>query len=385
MKKNIRADIGAKKNDKIVVFGIGNYAKIFCDYYGNDVIENEIDLFVVSKKNRDVFYGKMVVELDSMDVTDEYICIVALSKQIRLEVEGKITKKFKRIVLLEEFMLMSSFITNDKVDREKEVQEYWKFFQTNKPMFQWIEIETLNRCNGECGFCPVNRNEKQRPYKKMSRDVFVKIVDELSELNYRGNVAMFSNNEPFLDDRIETFCKYAREKLPEAYIYIASNGTLLDVEKVKKIIEYVDELVLDIYKNDLCEKDPDNVMQIINWSKQEKIDNKIRIGRINKKAIRSSRGGSSPNSKSFVTIQDSCPLLLLQMIIRPDGKVSLCCNDALGKITLGDVTKEKLKTIWNGEKYNAYREQLLNCGRDKIMLCKNCDYVDLRKIVNIEQ
>lgn len=39
----------------------------------------------------------------------------------------------------------------------------------NMPLFEEIEIETLNRCNGKCSFCPVNVNEPQRPYHKMSR------------------------------------------------------------------------------------------------------------------------------------------------------------------------------------------------------------------------
>lgn len=32
------------------------------------------------------------------------------------------------------------------------------------PLFKNIEIETINRCNGSCSFCPVNKKENQRPF-----------------------------------------------------------------------------------------------------------------------------------------------------------------------------------------------------------------------------
>ena len=35
------------------------------------------------------------------------------------------------------------------------------------PKLQDIEIETLNRCNNDCSFCPVSRGNDIRPYQKM--------------------------------------------------------------------------------------------------------------------------------------------------------------------------------------------------------------------------
>ena len=61
----------------------------------------------------------------------------------------------------------------------------------------------------------------------MDIQLFKKIIQELSELEYSGRLGMFSNNEPFLDSRIEDLTKYAREKLPNAVIYLYTNGTVL--------------------------------------------------------------------------------------------------------------------------------------------------------------
>ena len=60
------------------------------------------------------------------------------------------------------------------------------------------------------------------------------------------------------------------------------------------------------------------------------------------------------------------------MIIRPTGQISLCCNDALGQMTMGDLSKEKLVDIWKSEKYQKIRKDIL-ISRQNIPLCKNCD------------
>lgn len=92
------------------------------------------------------------------------------------------------------------------------INNYVKELAVDPPLFQYIEIETYNRCNGVCDFCPVSIKNEKRSLKKMDESLFKKIIDQLSEMDYRGKLAIFSNNEPFLDDRIVTFNRYARNK-----------------------------------------------------------------------------------------------------------------------------------------------------------------------------
>ena len=97
----------------------------------------------------------------------------------------------------------------------------------NKFVIQEIEVETVNRCNGICPFCPVNVNEPQRPYAKMSDELFKKIINELHDMDYNGTLSLYSNNEPFIDERIIDFYKYARKMIPNARLSIFTNGSLL--------------------------------------------------------------------------------------------------------------------------------------------------------------
>ena len=76
-----------------------------------------------------------------------------------------------------------------------------------------IEVETLNRCNSTCSFCPVNVHDESREYNKMSESLIEKIGDELEALDYEGFVSLYANNEPLLDERIVDVCRLLEKKL----------------------------------------------------------------------------------------------------------------------------------------------------------------------------
>ena len=96
-----------------------------------------------------------------------------------------------------------------------------------QPIFELIELETVNRCNSGCSFCPVNKKSDTREYCRMTDELFEKIIGELADLDYSYRLGLYSNNEPFLDEDIIQRVKYAREKLPKAFLEIYTNATLL--------------------------------------------------------------------------------------------------------------------------------------------------------------
>ena len=252
------------------------------------------------------------------------------------------------------------------------LDEYVETLISDLPLFDHVEVETINKCNGRCSFCPVSAGNDTRKREEMSEELFKKIVDELHELDYTGKFATFSNNEPFLDNRIVEFNKYAREMLPKARIHLFTNGTLLTVERVLEILPYLDELVIDNYTNDgsLIK----SVKKIYDYgTDHSELSDKLTIVIRRENEILTTRGGNSPNRGNGVSYPDEkCVLPFKQMIIRPSGKVSLCCNDPYGEMTLGDVNSNTLVDIWYGKPFNVVRDQLLN-GRKMIDHCKHCD------------
>lgn len=256
---------------------------------------------------------------------------------------------------------------------KKETEKYLKevYDKGKLPLFSSVEIEVINRCNGECPFCPVNRNDDPRKLKKMDEALFKKIMDELGELNYSGRLALHSNNEPFLDSRIIEFAKYAREHVPNAFLYMYTNGTLVTLDKFNEIIQYLDRMVIDNYDDDLkLHKNAQAIHELCR--KNAKLDKKVEIHVRKIHEVLYTRGGQSPNNDKRQTLNMSCILPYKQMVIRPDGKTSLCCNDPYGKNTLADLNKMTLKEAWYSERYEKVRKALRK-GRKNINLCQYCD------------
>lgn len=246
----------------------------------------------------------------------------------------------------------------------------------NIPIPAAIEIETLNRCNGMCPFCPVNATTEQRPYAKMQNELFKKIIDELKELNYSGRLALFSNNEPFLDERIIDFMKYAKVSVPNAYLYIYTNGTVLTLEKYKESMEYLDGLYIDNYSdNDELLPEIKKIKEYIKNEKPELYSRTVINMRLLNQSL-FSRGGQAPNrQENLKRINTRCSYPYFQMVIRPDGKVSLCCNDAKGVYTMGNLNESSIIEVWHSDKYKEIRKLMMDSGRKELDLCRYCDTV----------
>lgn len=114
-----------------------------------------------------------------------------------------------------------------------------------------VSIETVNRCNSTCEFCPANRNTETRPFQKMEEQLFYKIIQELKQAEYDGYLNLYVNNEPLIDSRIEDWYLYAREQLPKAKLLLYTNGTLLDLERFKKLASCIDKMIINNYSERL--------------------------------------------------------------------------------------------------------------------------------------
>ena len=258
----------------------------------------------------------------------------------------------------------------EEIDKEVE-----KLYLKNQ-LFNHVEIETINRCNGTCSFCPVSKGNDTRKLTQMSWKLFQNIIDQLGEIDYNGRLSLFSNNEPFLDESIIEKHKYARQKLPHARMHLFTNGTLLDINKFTEVVKYLDELIIDNYHQDLelikpCQK-------IVSYCEEHpELKKKVTIVLRKRDEVLSNRGGDAPNRNDKVSYPNAkCALPFKQMIIRPDGKVSLCCNDPLGRNTLADLTKESILDAWNNTRFQMIRKCLYE-GRKEWEHCKNCDVFNL--------
>ncbi len=268
-------------------------------------------------------------------------------------------------------------VETERADKKykKLIDEKISFLNNQKPfpLFKYVEIETMNRCNGLCSFCPVNRKADKREFKKMDEKLFTSIIEQLKKLDYDGYIGLYSNNEPLMDRRIFDFVKYAKESLPNAFHYLITNGTLLNIEKYDTLMKYLNRIIIDNYSDDGQLIKPVKEVSEYIEDKSELMDH-TDIANRKMTEVLSSRAGQANNRKKVTILASSCLLPFQQLIVRPDGKISLCCNDALGEFTMGDLTKESLTEIWYGKSYTKIRKKL-TVSRQEISLCKNCDFL----------
>ena len=250
--------------------------------------------------------------------------------------------------------------------------------QTPIPNFTEIEVEVINRCNNDCPFCPVNRNNDTRKPNRMEEDIFHNLIEQLRSIQFKGTIKFHSNNEPLLDNRIYDFIEYSRSRLPEVNHIMFTNGSLLDVDKFLRLTKSLNQLVIDNYDDDMNLIPPIQKIMDANFTRDFKCDVAITMRKKNQKLR--TRGGKAPNrinEQNKFAPKSPCVLPFCQMIIRPDGTAAKCCNDPMDEIVLGDLHKQTILEIWRGKAYQKLRKEMYFNGRHKIKGCTYCDLFGL--------
>ena len=285
-----------------------------------------------------------------------------------------------------------------------------------------IQLQTYNRCNGSCVICPYPATTAARPEQYLPRDLFDKIISEITGWQQTGprpgTLVLSLQNEPLLDNRLESFIQQARRQLPADWkIEIVTNGTLLDGERSAHLAACPpDHLSVSLnafnastYTRLMPRFRMDTVLQNIN---QLLTVRQLRTGFIlrfikhtanageyrrfkrywNKRGVpvysypANNRAGSCldyPVTRfrypAIITrllqglsrlLIPACPLLFTQASITAAGDVLLCCNDYRNQAVMGNLQHNSLAEIFNAKPYQTIRKQALEGKYAGI--CKQC-------------
>jgi len=241
-----------------------------------------------------------------------------------------------------------------------------------------VEIETLNRCNNDCDFCPVGSGKDPRTLAYMPDVLYSKIINELSGMKYHGGLYISSNNEPLMDSRIVERVREAKEKCPDAKTVIYTNGLLLKPAH-RAMMPYLDSMMLDNYNDDLTLLPP--VRAFLESLTQDEADRVTLLMRY-KHDVLDTRGGQSATRPTKPTVACSCTNPFSEMVITPTGETSLCCQDAFCKYPMGNVGLTSIREVWNGIKFQTARKLILEHCRDAIPICRECDFIRSTPVVD---
>lgn len=240
-------------------------------------------------------------------------------------------------------------------------------------LVEHIFIETITACNLRCSYCPNSIYDRGlvKNTKKMKTELFHKIIDELAELGWVGNIQPHFYGEPLLDDRIPDLIRYAKSKIKGLTIYLVSNGEKLDVDLYLKLIDAgVDRFMVTQH----LPKPAKGVLDVLDYRKSNGTNGVgFEYEKFYEKKDRhfKNRGGLVKIKKETVKIT-KCELPNRTLGIGYAGNVILCCDDYFNVVKLGNVNEEKLIDIWNKPHYKKIRKDIAR-GIFNLDICKKCE------------
>jgi len=283
------------------------------------------------------------------------------------------------------------------------------------PLRLWIEPTSV--CNLRCVMCP-NRQLDKAQKGFMEFDLFKKIIDEAS--GFAFDVHLIHRGESLLHPDFFRMVRYARDAGLVARFH--TNGTLLDEEKARKLIE----AGLDQFAFSFDGFDAETYERIrVNGDFEKTVGNIVRFLEI-KKSLGSRKPvtvielinfpglyeNSAQSRKAFLSrfrglpldrlvvkephnwagetgeIQERkhfapCTFLWHALIIFWDGSVLPCTQDFFGAYVLGNVKDSSIAEIWNNKKMVSLRRKII--GRDLAGLetCSGCDRLWRKQILGI--
>ncbi len=101
-----------------------------------------------------------------------------------------------------------------------------------KDLVGHVEIEIFSYCNRVCSFCPNSFLDRRGKNTLMDPKLYSKIMDDLGEIDYAGNLWFSRYNEPTADRVFLERLREARAKLPHAVLSTFTNGDYLDADYV---------------------------------------------------------------------------------------------------------------------------------------------------------
>lgn len=276
-----------------------------------------------------------------------------------------------------------------------------------------VQIQTQSGCNGRCIFCPNEATLNSGiEHGKMSMDLYRKIIDELAETRPR-RISLYLMNEPLSDKRMPEFVEYASRTVPSATTLITSNGTALTEDMAEALID----AGLKRLKVSLQSLDDETNRRIMGYDASKVIENIIGVRRVMKrKRIRErdfdfrvsmvvtklneaeieearrfwrrhgvrlvtsaleNRGGNIGIANDLNTgdmrSMGNCIRPSRDMDILFNGDVVLCCVDWHRTTILGNLARQSIREVWNGDVVTRIRRGLRE-GQAELLppICVNC-------------
>jgi radical SAM protein with 4Fe4S-binding SPASM domain len=271
-----------------------------------------------------------------------------------------------------------------------------------------LQIEPTSICNYRCVFCYQTDSHltdaRGGHMGMMSLDLFKKIVDEAE--GQCEAITLASRGEPLVCKDIVKMLSYLRGKF--LGLKINTNASLLDEEKAHAILQAgpntlvfsadaaEEPLYSQLRVNGKLERVVKNVEMFqkirslhyptsrvitrvsgVRYSKDQNLDRMEAFwgGLVDQVAFVDYNPWENTYRRPVNDVETPCSDLWRRMFVWWDGTVNPCDVDYLSTLAVGNVKDTELSSLWQGEKYSAYRESHLARRRDRLSPCSRCTVV----------
>lgn len=287
------------------------------------------------------------------------------------------------------------------IEREKKLRQQ---FVTGYPY--WLTIDPTNFCNLKCPFCPTGQMRGTRTKSILTFENFKKIADELGP--YLIHADFCNWGEPFLNPELPKLIKYVKQYNVDTKVDSNLNhfnekyAEDIILSGLDKIIVSIDGATPETYskyrvggdfntainnlkllirkKNDLDKANPYICWQFLAFRHNEhEIEQVKKLGQdlgvdnvsitkafigdkdwfpLNEKYSNYRKGKNKDKitSEYFKSVQDrACNWPWEEIVINPNGSVSVCCSVEDEKNDFGNILERPFKEIWNNALYKQAR------------------------------
>ncbi len=257
-----------------------------------------------------------------------------------------------------------------------------------------INIETSAFCNRKCDYCPISYYPREQRF--MEDKLFIKILSEMREIDYRGIFTLALFNEPLADRDIMKRIKTVKEYCPHSYVRMNSNGDYLTKDYLEELSDAgLDEMLVTLHMNS-GEKYTDEVAEkklqvfFAKLGLEYSITSRTSMHNIScdllYKGIRmlvvtnnwledgNDRGGEL-KELSIENRTQPCTTPFREVVIDVDGKVRFCWNIFVNTDCIGNVNDSSVLDIYFSDEMVDIRRNHL-CFGTKDSPCVSCNLQD---------
>ncbi len=299
---------------------------------------------------------------------------------------------------------------------------YYKIWgHENRFSIKEFNIEFASNCNLRCKFCSLDH---LKPKQLITQEILIALLDNFIKDKRFLNISVINlhnGGETLMHPKRIEMLKVIKEyknlanslKIKFPKIYLLTNGMLLRKELARQIIELdvIDTLTLSMdggtpeafeemrtnarwsifYKNlkTFCYLNNQNEHKIetsaiccipntrrftTKWMHSEFRDalnilDRYEIRRLHNWAGEIKNVSKARNKPHKI----GCTLLMKQMVLLPNGDITVCCTDLNSKGFIGNILSDDIISIYKSKNRMNYLNLLLIGQKSKLDLCKDCE------------